>query len=233
MLAFKEEMRLFKDEMLAFKEEMRLFKDEMLAFKEEMRLFKDEMLAFKEEMRLFKDEVGAFKDEVRVFKEGVESSNERRDREWRQWRRQLGELSNRMGTLVEDIVAPGIPTIFRRFFGVKRLWYSAQRVSRAHRIDRGRMQEFDYVVAGNGVLMVNETRSTVRPEDIPAFVALLEKVREFLPEADGRRVVGSLAGFSLDPSLVATGERHGLLMLGLGTGLMRVLNRRGFQPKRF
>ncbi len=74
------------------------------------------------------------------------------------------------------------------------------------------------------LVLVNETKSTPRPEDIPAFLALLGEVREFLPETDGREVVGSL---------VAAGERQGLLMFGLGSGLLDVLNSPGFEPRRF
>jgi hypothetical protein len=216
------EMREFKEEMREFKDEMREFKEE----KEEMRGFKDEMRGFKDEMRGFKEEMGEFKDTMQAFAE-------RNDREWRKWRRQWGELANKMGTLVEDVIAPGIPSVFRRVFGWRRLELSAQRLRCTHRDDPGRMQEFDYVAAAGDVLLVTETRSTVRPEDIPALVALVEEARAYLPQAEGRSVVGGLAGFSLDPTLVTAGERQGLLMFGLGTGLLRVLNTPGFQPRRF
>ena len=58
-------------------------------------------------------------------------------------------------------------------------------------------------------------------------------MRDFLPEADGRDVIGSLAAFRIDPSLVAAGERQGLLMFGLGGGLLEVLKAPGFAPRRF
>jgi hypothetical protein len=38
------------------------------------------------------------------------ASGARLDRQW-------GELANKMGTLTEDIILPGIPTVFRTFFG--------------------------------------------------------------------------------------------------------------------
>lgn len=155
-----------------------------------------------------------------------DKAQEKRDLEW-------GRLANKMGTLVEDIVAPGIPEIFHRMFGLQRLEFSAQRVRRAHRLDAGRMHEFDYVVMAGDVVLVNETKSTLRPEDIPSFVEALRDIRNYLPEAEGRTVVGCLASFSLDPTLVTAGERQGLLMLGLGTGLMRVLNSPGFVPRWF
>jgi hypothetical protein len=155
------------------------------------------------------------------------------DRRFRESDRKWGELANKMGTLVEDIVAPGIPTVFSSVFGLDRVESYAQRVRRTHRVDRGRQREFDYVASAGDLLLVNETKSTVRPEDIPAFVAALREARDYLPEAEGKRIVGALAGFSVDPSLVAAGERQGLLMFGLGTGLLRVLNTPGFRPQQF
>jgi hypothetical protein len=95
------------------------------------------------------------------------------------------------------------------------------------------MREFDYVAMAGDVVLVNETNSRLRPEDIPAFIGVLQEVRDYLSEAEGRIVFGCLASFSLDPSLVIAGERQGLLMLGLGTGLIRVLNSPEFVPRQF
>jgi hypothetical protein len=153
--------------------------------------------------------------------------------ELREAQRQWGALANKMGTLVEDVVAPGLPTVFRRVLGFERLDAYGQRVRRTHRADPGRQREFDYVASAGDLVLVNETKSTIRPEDIAAFVAALEEARDYLPEAEGRAVVGALAGFSVDPGLVTAGERQGLLMFGLATGLLQVLNTPGFQPRRF
>jgi hypothetical protein len=147
--------------------------------------------------------------------------------------RKWGEMANKMGTLVEDIVAPGIPTVFRNLFGLDRLEADAQRMHRTHRRDRSREREFDYVVAAGDVLLITETKSTLRPEDIPDFVAALREARDYLPEFSDKRIVGALASFSVHPTLVVAGERQGLLMFGLGTGLLQVLNTPGFQPTRF
>lgn len=148
------------------------------------------------------------------------------------WRKQWGELANKMGTLVEDIVAPGLPGIFRSLFGVKKLEMSAQRVERGHRSVLGRSREFDYVAMGGGILLVNETKSTLRPSDLTPFLEALDEIREYFPEAADCEVVGCLASMTIAPSLVTAGERHGLLMLGLATGL-RILNSPGFKPRRY
>ncbi|HOK20331.1 MAG TPA: hypothetical protein PK188_07565, partial [Thermosynergistes sp.] len=77
----------------------------------EMRLFRDEMLAFKDEMRAFKDEMKIFKDECQHSKEMRTFKNEM-NRRW-------GELANKMGTLVEDIVYPELPFALKRRFDLE------------------------------------------------------------------------------------------------------------------
>lgn len=183
-----------------------------------------------EALRVFSEEMRAFKDEMRTFKDETRALAERSEQRWGQ---RWGELANKTGTLVEDIVAPGIPEVFRNVFGYSEEPECAIRVRRRHRTDKGRMQEFDVLAFGGDVVLVNETRSRLSPQDIADFVAVLREARAFLPEAEGRKVVGSLASFYVDPSLVRGAEREGLLLLGLQRGLLAVLNAPGFRPAEF
>ena len=85
---FKEEMRRYREttqqDTQAFKEEMRRYREDT---QQDTQAFKAEMLAFKEEMREFKEE---------------------NREQTRQMNRQWGEFSNRLGTLVEDLVSPSL-----------------------------------------------------------------------------------------------------------------------------
>jgi hypothetical protein len=171
------------------------------------------------------DEMRAFKDETRVS-----------NAEMRGWlkdsRRQWGELANKMGTMAEDIVAPSIPAIFQRLFGVDDPdWYV--RVRRRHRADRSRRVEFDVVAFGAGRFLAAEVRSSAKPEDLPALLSRFREVRDFFPEAEGMKVAGALATFYLDSSLVLAAEREGLFVFGLGSGLLEILNGPGFAPYEF
>ncbi len=84
------------------------------------------------------------------------------------------------------------------------------------------------VAWGGGYFLVNETRKRGRPEDIGALLELLPRARRYFPQAEAMKVVGSLAFFYLDPSLVKGAERQGLLVFGLG---LEVLNSPGFKPR--
>ncbi len=179
-----------------------------------------------DEMRVFKDEMRVFKDEMATFKAEMRSSSKAADRRW-------GELANKMGTLAEDIIAPGVPAILCDVFGVEDAADCLIRAWRRDRKDRSRRREFDVVAWAGGVFLVNETKSQVRPGDIPAFLELLGETRSYWPEAEGHKVVGALASFRVDSSVVTAAERAGLLMIGLDTGLLRILNSPGFRPREF
>jgi hypothetical protein len=140
-------------------------------------------------------------------------------------------MANKLGTLTEDILAPGLPTVFSRCFPEEDLLAFHVRSRRRHRTERGRMREFDIVLWGPSVFLLGETKSQLTSEDITTFTERAPEVAQFFPEVEGRRLVGALASFRLDPPLVAYGERQGLLMLGLGTGLLQVLNADGFVPR--
>lgn len=203
-----------------FKEEMREFKEEMLDFKNEMREFKDEMRDFKNEMLEFKDEMHDFKDESERFR--VE------------WRKQWGELANKLGTMAEDLVAPSIGRILRETIGCPEDRIEAMAV-RMRKTDAatGDSAEFDVIAACGDYLLLNETKSQLRVSDVRRFRARLPQMRRFFPEYADKKIVGAIASLYVDENLVRLGEKLGLIVLGFGDDVMQVLNSRGFQPAEF
>jgi hypothetical protein len=201
------EMLDFKDEMLAFKGEMRDIKDEMLAFKGEMRDFKDEMLVFKDEMRGFKDEMLEFKDE----------SLRERQRMNKQW----GDLANRLGTLVEDIVAPSLPRVAADLFGCERPELFALRVQRRF---NGETREYDALVVCPDCVLVNETKSRLHSKHVERLLAKLAELPSVFPEYAEKRIIGVLASLYPDPSIINRATSAGILVMGMGDEAMQVLN---------
>ena len=190
------------------------------SLQDEMRDFKDEMRDFKDEMRGFKDEMGDFKDEMRDFKTEI-------NKKW-------GELSNKMGTMAEDLVAPSIERILKETVGCpdNQVEWQAVRIKARHQ-NSGQQREFDVVAVCGDYLLVNETKSYLRPEDLPEFVNLLTEVRDYFPQYKEKQVIGSIGSLYVDSSLVRRGERLGLIVLGMGDHLMQVLNTPEFSPQFF
>jgi hypothetical protein len=90
--------------------------------------------------------------------------------------------------------------------GVDESWKFATKYSWKH---RGREADADRVV-----------------EDITAF-------RDFFPEYGQLPLVGILASFAVDDSVLNYPEKQGFLVLAVGDELMEINNRPGSEPRRW
>ncbi|MCB1919249.1 MAG: hypothetical protein KDJ28_04625 [Candidatus Competibacteraceae bacterium] len=197
---------------------------ELRAFKEDTQAFKDEMREFKDEMREFKDEMQAFKDEMRAFKEEGRQQNREMNRRW-------GELANKLGTLVEDLVAPSLPRIVQEMLGQEVMDLSVRR--KRKRAD-GRQQEYDALAVTLETVCLASVKSTLRSADIDHLLnEELPAFRTFFPEYQALPLVGLIASLAVDESVLRHAERQGLIVLAIGDQIMEVKNTPGFVPRRY
>lgn len=175
------------------------------------------------ELRNFKDEMKDFKDEMKEFKDESRQANREMNRRW-------GELANKMGTMVEDLVAPSLPRIVREVLGQE---VNDLSVRRKRRLADGRTWEFDAIAITAGEQVgLNSTKSTLHSTDVDHFIDKeVPAFREFFPEYVRYPVVGVLASLAVEGSVLTYAERQGLVVLGVGDELMEVKNRPGFTPK--
>ncbi|MCU0587601.1 MAG: hypothetical protein MUF52_05530 [Syntrophobacteraceae bacterium] len=222
-----QEMRDFKDEMKDFKNEMKDFKDEMLEFKGEMKDFKNEMKDFKDEMKDFKDEMLEFKGEMKDFKDEMKDFKDQAERDRRDMNRKWGELANKMGTMVEDIVAPNLPRVARELFGCGEPEWSGIRMVRRRGADT---VEIDALVVCEGLVLFNETKSTVYSRDVDDLLVKLDRFGDFFPEFAQRRRVGVLASLYIPESIVIAATSRGILTMGMKDDTMQILNPEAAAP---
>ena len=185
---------------------------EMSDFKDEMRDFKDEMRDFKDEMRDFKDEMGEYKD---WSKKQITRMNQ-------QW----GDLANKLGTVVEDIVAPNIPRLAKVYFGCEELDYIAIRVRKRSIADRSRRREFDTIAACEGIFILNETKSSPTARDVDRFAKFLSsgELFDYFPEYRECRVYPIFSSLYMDEALVTYLSRKGIYALAMKDDTMDILN---------
>lgn len=187
----------------------------------ELERLSREMKDFKNEMKDFKNEMKDFKNEMTDFKREMSDYRDRSEAEQRSMNRQWGELARKMGTMVEDIVAPNVPRIARELFNCPELDFFAIRVKRR---SGARTREVDVLAVGPRVVLVNETKSTLYSRDIDDLSNNLKDFFEFFPEYQGRRLVGIAASLYVDQSIVRHATRCGILVLAMGDDSMQVLN---------
>lgn len=170
-----------------------------------------------DEMAVFKDETHGFKGTMPAFKE--EMRRDRLDMSLR-W----GEISDRLGTLVEDIVAPNIPGVLSRFFGVDEPDFLMVRPRCKHPTDTSRRREFDVIAVTPSLLLVNETKSRPRRESILEFAESFGEVTEFFPEYADRRVVPILSALHLDDELITLLTDRGIYAMTMSDDSMELRN---------
>jgi hypothetical protein len=176
------------------------------------------LLALSKEMREFKDEMRGFKNEMRGFKEESERDRKRMNKAW-------GDLANKLGTTVEDIVAPNIPRIARDEFGMEPPVDLLVRGRRVSRTGKKREKEYDIVCAGSGKVIVVEVKSTPDKGQIPDFLASLEEFGDFYPEYAGYERIGFFASWSLPDSVCEALREAGLYGLAMGDETMEIVAR--------
>lgn len=160
------------------------------------------------------EEMREFKDEMREFKITTERTHQRMNKQW-------GDLANRLGTLVEDIVAPNLPRIAAELFACTVPDLFAVRVVRRF---GGETREYDALVVCDDLVLVNETKSRLLSNHVEQFTEKLAEFARVYPEYAERRIIGILAGLYPDGSVVNQASRKGILVMGMGEDNMQVLN---------
>ena len=153
----------------------------------------EEMREFKEEMREFKDEMWAFKDEMR--------------KEVKQINKQWGALSNKLGTVVEDLISPAIPSVLKKYFNC-----DPEEVSIRVKKKKGEIRdEFDAVAVCEKTVFLFEVKATPKPEYIIEFYEKKAKrFRELFNEHKDKKLVLIFGLIRLDENILNLLTKKGI-----------------------
>ena len=155
-----------------------------------------------------------------------EEMKQQADRERREMNKRWGELANKMGTVVEDIVAPSIQRLARAVFDCGEPQFFGTRVSLSRGDDRSREREFDALYVGTRAVLLNETKSSPRASDARRFAAFLEsgEFACYFPQYRKLPIVAAFSSLSIPDDLVTYLTRRGIYAIAMGDEAMQVLN---------
>ena len=165
------------------------------AFQEEMKAFKDEMKAFKEEMK-------AFKDEMLEFKRRQEEENIRKNKEW-------SALAKKMGTIVEDLIAPALRPTLSKYFNCE-VSMGGQRIFRRK---NGEDYEIDAIAGCEDKIFMIEARSTPKVEDVKEIKKKSERFFEFFPEHNGKELIVIFGSITFPENVIKYASKQGIYVL--------------------
>lgn len=143
--------------------------------------------------------------EMREFKD--ESRQEMRD-----MKKQWGELANKMGTLVEDIIAPAVRPVMQTFFKEEVTFISVNvRKKDTVRQIRG---EFDVIATSQSYVYLVETKSNPKKEQITVFKnEVAPRFRQLFPEYDHLQLIPVFSSLRFDEDLIQSGTDEGIYMM--------------------
>ncbi len=162
-------------------------------------------------------EMRAFKEEMREFKDESERDRKRMNKQW-------GDLANKMGTLVEDIVAPNIPRLAKEYFGIEYIDFFAVRVRKRNTRNPELLREFDAIAVSKGHFFLNETKATPRANYIDSFVEILGEIGDWFPEYRDKALVPIFSSLSISGELVEYLTRNGIFAMGMKDDTMHIVN---------
>ncbi len=160
--------------------------------------FIEEMADFKKWVVRFLSE---YKREVdRQIREYKEDTNKKIEEYRKENNKRWGELANKLGTIVEDIIYPAFRPVIRKYFGCEpektfmRLEYTNR--------ERGIYEEFDAVAVCEDKVFLLEVKSTPREKHIEEFKEKAKRFLQYFPEFAGKKLILIMASFSFNEGFV-------------------------------
>ncbi len=142
----------------------------------------------------------------------IREYKEETDRQIREYRREnnkrWGEISNKLGTIVEDIIFPAFKPAIRQYFKCEpkkaflRLEYEDK--------DKGIYEEFDAVVVCEDKVFLLEVKSTPREKHIEEFKEKAKRFLEYFSEYAGKKLILIMGSLSFNEGFVRLLSQAGI-----------------------
>ncbi|HOL87285.1 MAG TPA: hypothetical protein PLK32_08025 [Defluviitoga tunisiensis] len=168
-----------------------------------LRRLENEMKEFKDEMKEFKDEMKEFKDEMKDFKDEMKEETKKKNREW-------SNLAKKMGTLVEDLIAPALRPVLSKYFNCD-VTMEGQRMFRRK---SGMDYEVDAIAAGDDAVFMIEVKSTPREKDVDDIVEKSKKFFEFFPEYKDKKLAVIFGSITFPENVITYASRRNVYVMG-------------------
>lgn len=182
------------------------------------------------------------------FEREKQEREEQRKKDWEEWNKKLEEerkqwdkkfeqqrredrkkweeMVLRLRTLVEDIVAPNIETIAKKYFGCVDVEFDGLRIKKRHSTEKGKIKEFDFILICENIILVNETKANPKPEYAKEFVEFIKSGEfwEYFPEYKNKRLVPIFSTLYMPENIVKYLTDNGIYAMAMKGDEMDILN---------
>lgn len=154
-------------------------------------------------LRRLENEMKAFKDEMKAFRDEIREENKNRNREW-------SNLARKMGTLVEDLIAPALRPILSKYFNCE----ATMEGQRMFRRKDGEDYEVDAIVASENKVFMVEVRSTPRTNYVDEIVEKKERFFDFFPEYKGKELIVIFGSITFPENVIDYASKKRVYVMG-------------------
>ncbi|MHB9009892.1 MAG: hypothetical protein ACYDC1_23525 [Limisphaerales bacterium] len=148
------------------------------------------------------------------FGADMRASRKELDKKW-------GDLANKMGTIIEDILVPNLRRLAIEHFRFPVIDDFMIRRARRH----GRVEtEFDTLVIGPEAVILGEAKSTPSIEYAEAFAAKAQRFFDYFPEYRGRRLICVFGSWAIPDPVIERLTVLGIYALRMGEETMELAN---------
>ncbi|MDI6802142.1 MAG: hypothetical protein QMD01_08875 [Thermodesulfovibrionales bacterium] len=141
--------------------------------------------------------------EMRAFKDEMKEEMKNKNREW-------SNLAKKMGTIVEDLIAPALRPVLGKYFECE-VKMEGQRMFRRK---AGEDYEVDAVAACEDKVFMIEVKSTPKVNDIEAIEEKSRRFFEFFPEHNGKELIVIFGSISFAENVIHNASRKNIYVMG-------------------
>lgn len=202
--------------------------------------FEDIIRMFAETDRRFRETDRKFQETDRKFKEYVTEAERSRqemdrffkersletDRKMKELSKNLGDIGNRLGEFVQNMVEPTVVKLFQTQGIAVHEVHSGVHVER-----NGEGIEVGLLVVNDGAVVAVECKSKLTEEHVDAHVLRMEKLKRMLPAYRQHQAYGAVAAMVVPADVAARAEQQGFYVLAQRGESVEVRNAAAFRAK--
>ncbi len=168
------------------------------------------------EMKNFKEEI---RKDTKDFKAHTRATIDEMNKKW-------GELANKWGTIVEDLVLPNIRNIAEQYFNCKKEDCEDFMFRRTKKGIKGKAREFDVIAVYPDKVILNETKASPKQDYIDKFITFIKDntIYEYFPEFKGKKIIPLFASLHIPEHTLKYLTENNIYAMAMKDDIMDILN---------
>lgn len=153
--------------------------------------------------------------EMKDFKDEIKEDRKKMFKQW-------GEMSNKLGTIVEDLIVPNVETIGEKYFNLKDCDTFMTSVKKR----KPKEKEFDVIAVYDSHIILVEVKSTTRTGYIEDFIEFIKNKEfyTFFPEYKNKKIIPLFASLHIPENGVKRLSGNNILAMAMSDETMDILN---------